>query len=55
MGIDSVRPDGGIDPLRASAVRAAGANMMVAGSAIFGKEDPAAAFRAIADAAEAGE
>ncbi len=51
----ALQVDGGIDPSRASAVRAAGANMMVAGSAIFGKEDPAAAFRAIADAAETGE
>ncbi|MBJ7353577.1 MAG: ribulose-phosphate 3-epimerase [Thermoleophilaceae bacterium] len=47
----ALQVDGGIDPDRAPLVRAAGANMMVAGSAIFGRADPAAAFRAIADAA----
>lgn len=45
--------DGGIDPHTAPACRAAGANLFVAGSAIFGEPDPAAAYRAIADAAGA--
>jgi ribulose-phosphate 3-epimerase len=42
--------DGGIDPQTAPAVRAAGANVFVAGSAIFGQDDPGAAYRAIAEA-----
>lgn len=47
----ALQVDGGVDPERAPLVRAAGANMMVAGSAIFGKDDPAAAYAAIVDAA----
>ena len=43
--------DGGVDESTAPLVAAAGANLLVAGSAIFGKPDPAAAFRAIAAAA----
>jgi ribulose-phosphate 3-epimerase len=43
--------DGGIDADRAGTVVNAGANLLVAGSAIFGKDDPAAAYAAIAAAA----
>ena len=43
--------DGGIDPATAPAVAEAGATLFVAGSAIFGKDDPAAAYAAIAAAA----
>jgi ribulose-phosphate 3-epimerase len=45
--------DGGIEPANARAVREAGANLFVAGSAVFGAADPAAAYRAIAEVAEA--
>jgi len=45
--------DGGIEPETASRCRAAGANLFVAGSAIFASEDPAAAYLAIARAVEA--
>jgi ribulose-phosphate 3-epimerase len=40
--------DGGIDVDTAPACLKAGANLFVAGSAIFGSEDPAQAYRAIA-------
>lgn len=43
--------DGGVGEANASDVSAAGANLLVAGNAIFGAEDPAAAFRAISGAA----
>ena len=39
--------DGGIDPDTAPLVKAAGANVLVAGSAVFGKADRAAAIAAI--------
>lgn len=39
--------DGGIDPNTAPLVRAVGANVLVAGSAVFGKSDRAAAIEAI--------
>ena len=42
--------DGGIGGATAAAAKAAGANVLVAGSAIFGAPDRAAAFRAIRDA-----
>ncbi|HEV3094777.1 MAG TPA: ribulose-phosphate 3-epimerase [Solirubrobacteraceae bacterium] len=45
--------DGGVDPTTAPRCRAAGANLLVAGSAIFTGLDPAAAYRAIVEAAEA--
>jgi ribulose-phosphate 3-epimerase len=44
----AVEVDGGIDPETAPACREAGANIFVAGSAIFGARDPGAAYRAIA-------
>ncbi|HEX3391725.1 MAG TPA: ribulose-phosphate 3-epimerase, partial [Solirubrobacteraceae bacterium] len=45
--------DGGIEPANARSLREAGANLLVAGSAVFGAPDPAGAYRAIADAVEA--
>ena len=42
--------DGGIDPGTAPAAAAAGTSWFVAGSAIFGKPDPAAAYAEIASA-----
>jgi ribulose-phosphate 3-epimerase len=42
--------DGGIDTDTAAPCRAAGANLFVAGSAIFGEPDPAAAYGALVDA-----
>jgi ribulose-phosphate 3-epimerase len=42
--------DGGIDPVTAGPCRNAGANLFVAGSAVFGSSDPAAAYRAIVEA-----
>ncbi|HEY2635763.1 MAG TPA: ribulose-phosphate 3-epimerase, partial [Solirubrobacteraceae bacterium] len=46
--------DGGIGAATAGACAEAGASLFVAGSAVFGAEDPGAAFRAIADAVGAG-
>jgi ribulose-phosphate 3-epimerase len=43
--------DGGIDTGTAGTCAQSGATVFVAGSAVFGAADPAAAFRAIADAA----
>jgi ribulose-phosphate 3-epimerase len=45
--------DGGIDTNTAGSVADAGASLFVAGSAIFGKPDPAEAYRAITEAAGA--
>ncbi len=50
----AIEVDGGIEAGTAASVVAAGASLLVAGSAIFGAEDPGAAFRAIAEAAGAG-
>jgi len=46
----AVEVDGGIDPQTAPACRRAGANVFVAGSAIFDSDDPGAAYRTIAEA-----
>lgn len=46
----AVEVDGGVDVETAPACVAAGANLLVAGSAIFGAPDPASAFKAIAGA-----
>jgi ribulose-phosphate 3-epimerase len=48
-----VEVDGGIDATTVASVAEAGAGIYVAGSAIFGAEDPAAAYREIAAAAGA--
>jgi len=45
--------DGGIDAATVSACAEAGATLYVAGSSVFGREDPAAAYREVADAAGA--
>lgn len=46
-----IEVDGGVGEDNARAVHAAGASVLVAGSAVFGHADPAAAYRAIATAA----
>ena len=48
-----IEVDGGIDPQTAPSVAEAGAGLFVAGSAVFGAEDPGAAYQAIAAAAGA--
>ena len=48
-----IEVDGGIDPDTAGSVAGAGASLFVAGSAIFGADDPAEAYAAIAAAAGA--
>jgi ribulose-phosphate 3-epimerase len=54
LGADvAVEVDGGVDPSTAPSCRAAGASLFVAGSAIFDEPDPAAAYRAIVEAAGA--
>jgi len=52
-GGPAIEVDGGVDPKTAGSVSEAGANLFVAGSAIFGADDPAAAYAAIAAAAGA--
>lgn len=53
VGEARIEVDGGIDTVTAGSVAAAGASLFVAGSAIFGSDDPAAAYTAIAAAAGA--
>lgn len=48
-----IEVDGGVNARTAADCAAAGATWFVAGSAIFGSDDPAAAFREIAEAAGA--
>jgi ribulose-phosphate 3-epimerase len=48
-----IEVDGGIDAATAEATRHAGATLFVAGSSIFGSDDPAAAYRGIAAAVNA--
>jgi ribulose-phosphate 3-epimerase len=48
-----IEVDGGIDATSAGPAAAAGATLFVAGSSVFGKSDPAAAYRAVAEAASA--
>jgi ribulose-phosphate 3-epimerase len=48
-----IQVDGGIGAATAATAEAAGATLFVAGSAVFGADDPAAAYRAIASAAGA--
>ena len=45
-----IEVDGGIDPVTAPLVTAAGATILVAGSAVFGKNDRAAAIQALRSA-----
>jgi ribulose-phosphate 3-epimerase len=49
----AIEVDGGVDPSTAPSVAEAGAGLFVAGSAVFGADDPAQAYRAIAEAAGA--
>jgi ribulose-phosphate 3-epimerase len=49
----ALQVDGGIDAATAPTCRSAGANLLVAGSAVFGSADPAAAYRAIVEASGA--
>jgi ribulose-phosphate 3-epimerase len=53
VGDARIEVDGGIDPTTAGAVAAAGASLFVAGSAVFGSDDPATAYSEIASAAGA--
>src|SRR3954468_10444258 len=53
VGAGTIEVDGGIDVGTAGGVAAAGASLFVAGSAVFGADDPAAAYSAIAEAAGA--
>jgi ribulose-phosphate 3-epimerase len=53
VGDARIEVDGGIDTATAASVAAAGASLFVAGSAVFGAADPAAAYSAIAAAAGA--
>jgi ribulose-phosphate 3-epimerase len=53
VGEARIEVDGGIDTGTAGSVAAAGASLFVAGSAVFGTDDPAAAYAAIASAAGA--
>ncbi|HTV12697.1 MAG TPA: ribulose-phosphate 3-epimerase [Acidimicrobiales bacterium] len=50
LGVE-LEVDGGIDPMTAPAVARAGARLLVAGSAIFGHDDPVAAAGEIREAA----
>ena len=45
-----IQVDGGVGPGNAGALRAAGARLLVAGTAIFGDPDPGAAYRRLAGA-----
>jgi ribulose-phosphate 3-epimerase len=55
LGSDvALEVDGGIDPQTAPGCRKAGANVFVAGSAIFDTPDPGEAYRAIAASVGAG-
>jgi len=49
----AIEVDGGIDAATAPSVVEAGAGLLVAGSAVFGDADPAAAYRRVAEAAGA--
>jgi ribulose-phosphate 3-epimerase len=53
VGDARIEVDGGIDASTAGPIAAAGASLFVAGSAVFGAEDPAAAYTEIAAAAGA--
>lgn len=53
VGDTVIEVDGGIDPATAGSVAEAGAGLLVAGSAVFGSDDPAEAYGEIAAAAGA--
>ena len=54
VGDARIEVDGGVDATTAGPLAAAGAHLFVAGSAVFGADDPAAAYTEIAAAADAG-
>ncbi|HXR31302.1 MAG TPA: ribulose-phosphate 3-epimerase [Solirubrobacterales bacterium] len=54
VGEAKIEVDGGIDASTARSVAEAGASLFVAGSAVFGAEDPAAAYVEIAEAVARG-
>jgi ribulose-phosphate 3-epimerase len=54
VGKAAIEVDGGVDTQTAGPLAAAGAQLFVAGSAVFGADEPAAAYTQIADAAGAG-
>jgi ribulose-phosphate 3-epimerase len=49
----AITVDGGVDPETARPLREAGARIFVAGSAVFGKPDPAAAYADVVGASGA--
>jgi ribulose-phosphate 3-epimerase len=53
VGAAAIEVDGGVDKDTAGPLAAAGAQLFVAGSAVFGSPDPAAAYTVIAEAAGA--
>jgi ribulose-phosphate 3-epimerase len=53
VGDAVIEVDGGVDVETAGPIAAAGASLFVAGSAVFGADDPGAAYQAIAAAAGA--
>jgi ribulose-phosphate 3-epimerase len=53
VGSARIEVDGGVDATTAGSLAAAGASLFVAGSAVFGADDPATAYKAIAGAAGA--
>jgi ribulose-phosphate 3-epimerase len=53
VGDARIEVDGGIDAATAGPMAAAGASLLVAGSAVFGADDPAAVYTEIAQAAGA--
>jgi len=54
VGKAAIEVDGGVDTQTAAPLAAAGAQLFVAGSAVFGADEPAAAYAEIAAAANAG-
>jgi ribulose-phosphate 3-epimerase len=53
VGKAAIEVDGGVDAQTAAPLAAAGAQLFVAGSAVFGADEPAAAYAEIAAAADA--
>jgi ribulose-phosphate 3-epimerase len=53
VGNARIEVDGGVDALTAGSVAEAGASLFVAGSAVFGADDPAAAYAEIVSVASA--
>jgi ribulose-phosphate 3-epimerase len=54
VGNAKIEVDGGIDASTVGSVAQAGASLFVAGSAVFGADDPAAAFSEISEASTTG-